>query len=92
VVPARIAESDLLYNHALEDVGSEKTPCADGRMVATCVSPFGAIAVAIATVAAGAGRLNATAVTDACPSLSTVSMYSLGWPEIRGRTNRGQLW
>ena len=43
-------------------------------------------------VAVGAGRLNATAVTDACPSLSTVSMYSLGWPEIRGTTNRGQLW
>jgi ABC-type proline/glycine betaine transport system substrate-binding protein len=51
-----------------------------------------AIAAGIAVLAAGASRLEATAGTDECPSLSTVSVYSLGWPEIRGTTNRGQLW
>src|SRR6059058_2498514 len=51
-----------------------------------------AIAVGIAALAAGASRLDATAGTEECSSLSAVSMYSLGWPEIRGNTNRGQLW
>jgi hypothetical protein len=51
-----------------------------------------AIAAGIAVLTAGAGRLDATAGTDECSSLSTVSMYALAWPEIRGTTNRGQLW
>jgi len=51
-----------------------------------------AIVVAVAALASGAARLDAMARTDDCRSLSTVSMYSPGWPEIRGTTNRGQLW
>src|SRR5256885_17262378 len=62
------------------------------RMGAEMRIALSAIAVGIAALAAGASRLDATAGTEECSSLSAVSMYSLGWPEIRGNTNRGQLW
>ena len=62
------------------------------RMGAEMRIALSAIAVGIAALAAGASRLDATAGTEECSPLSAVSMYSLGWPEIRGNTNRGQLW
>jgi hypothetical protein len=52
-----------------------------------------AVGTAIAFLGAGAARLHATAPADACARLSTVTLYApAGWPEIRGTTNRGQLW
>jgi hypothetical protein len=52
-----------------------------------------AVAAAIASVAAGAARVDAAVGVETCASLSTVSTYEpAGWPEIRGTTNRGQLW
>ena len=51
------------------------------------------VAVAIALLGTGAARLKATALAEGCPHLSTVTAYApTGWPEIRGATNRGQLW
>jgi hypothetical protein len=47
----------------------------------------------IAILVAGAAQLHATAAADSCARLSTVTAYApTGWPEIRGTTNKGQLW
>lgn len=52
-----------------------------------------AVAAAIASLVGGAARLHATARADTCSPVSAVTVYApTGWPEIRGRTNRGQLW
>ena len=52
-----------------------------------------AVATAIAALVAGAYRLHAAASVNTCSPPSTVSPYEpTGWPEIRGTTNRGQLW
>jgi hypothetical protein len=54
---------------------------------------YAAAAVAVASLVAGAAPVQATASTDNCSSLSTVTAYApTGWPEIRGTTNRGQMW
>ena len=37
-------------------------------------------------------QVHPTAGVDTCAHLSTVTAYAPGWPEIRGTTNRGQLW
>ena len=52
-----------------------------------------ALAIAIAALLAGAAGIHASASPEACSSLSTVSSYApTGWPEIRGTTNRGEMW
>jgi hypothetical protein len=52
-----------------------------------------AVAIAIAALLAGAAPFHAAASLETCSALSTVTTYApAGWPEIRGRTNRGQLW
>lgn len=49
---------------------------------------------AVAVLLAGATQVRATgAGVESCAHLSTVTAYApTGWPQIRGRTNRGQLW
>ena len=53
-----------------------------------------AVATALAVLVAGADRLHAAAASlNTCSPPSTVSSYKpTGWPEIRGATNRGQMW
>ena len=52
-----------------------------------------AVAIAVTVLVAGAARLHATAAADSCARLSTVTAYApTGWPEIRGTTNKGQMW
>jgi hypothetical protein len=52
-----------------------------------------AVAGVIAALVAGEAPVQATKAESTCDRLSTVTTYApTGWPEIRGATNRGQLW
>jgi hypothetical protein len=52
-----------------------------------------ASATAVVALVGGGAPLRASASPETCSPLSTVSTYApAGWPEIRGTTNRGQLW
>ena len=57
-----------------------------------------AVAAVVAVLLPGAAQVGATTQVHAtervasCAHLSTVTAYAPGWPEIRGRSNRGQLW
>lgn len=57
-----------------------------------------AVAAVVAVLLPGAAQVGATTQVHAtegvatCAHLSTVTAYAPGWPEIRGTSNRGQLW
>ena len=53
-----------------------------------------AVLLAGATQGHATAQAHSTAGVDSCPHLSIVTAYAppTGWPEIRGKTNRGQLW